>query len=67
MATKLFVVLSCWDGYDSNEVSYHLTRKGALRFIIASNYQTWQDMRYIHEGDTYSLPHMWIAERELYE
>ena len=40
---KLYVVntVSC-DGYDSWESSYHLTRKGALKFIIDSQYRNWE-------------------------
>lgn len=67
MVRDLFVVMSCYDGYDVDEVSYHLTRKGALRSIMKRKYKTWEHLRYIHDDDTYSLPNMWIAERNLYE
>lgn len=65
--TKIYIVVSvdpC--GYDSWDVSYHKTRKGALRFIMKSKYQDWARFGYIAPG-SYDDNHMYINERELAE
>lgn len=64
---KIYIVVSvdpC--GYDSWDVSYHKTRKGALRFIMKSKYDYWDRFRYITPGG-YEDNHMYINERELFE
>lgn len=63
---KIYVVSSSYDGYDSYEISYHKTRKGALKYIIDRNYEAWELCRYIHD-DSYDKPHMWITEKELHD
>ena len=45
--TKVYIVKSVDPGgYDSYDVSYHLTRKGALKFIMSRKYTAWNDLRY---------------------
>jgi hypothetical protein len=66
MNQTLYVVNESYDGYDAYEISYHLTRKGALRFIMRQNYKTWELCRYINE-DSWDMPHMWISEGVLRE
>ena len=64
---KLYVVTSVdHGGYDSLDVSYHLSRKGALKFIMNSNYYNWMVCRYISPG-SYDELTMYITERELYD
>ena len=64
---KLYIVntVSC-DGYDSWESSYHLTRKGALKYIMACQYKNWELCRYV-QPDSYDELRMYITERELFE
>lgn len=62
--SKLFIVNSTYDGYDSYEISYHKTRKGALRYIMARKYYDWELCRYI-VPNSYDDLRMWITEREL--
>ena len=64
---KLYVVntVSC-DGYDSWESSYHLTRKGALKYIMASQYRNWEQCRYV-QPNSYDELRMYITEKELFE
>ena len=66
--TKLYVVntVSC-DGYDSWESSYHLTRKGALKFIMKSQYRNWELCRYVQPNNSYDELRMYITEKELFE
>lgn len=65
MVDKMYVVTSVdHGGYDSWDVSYHKTRKGALRYIINSNYRQWELCRYIASG-SYDELYMYITEREL--
>lgn len=66
MSQPLYIVNICYDGYDSSEVGYHLTRKGALKEIIARNYHNWELCRYIQPGSWDDL-HMWISEGKLEE
>lgn len=64
---KIFIVVSvdpC--GYDSWDVSYHKTRKGALKFIMNCNYNNWMKCRYVIQGG-YEEITMYITERELVE
>ena len=65
--TKLYVVntVSC-DGYDSWESSYHLTRKGALKMIMQTQYRNWEMCRYV-QPDSYEELRMYITEKELLE
>lgn len=64
---KLFVVssISC-DGYDSYEVSYHLTRKGALKYIMQRHYENWDRLRYVVPM-SYDELDFYIQEKELNE
>lgn len=63
--SKLFIVtLLSDDGYDSWDISYHRTRKGALKYIINRNYQNWLDCRYVNP-ESYDNLHMYIREKEL--
>ena len=64
---KLYIVntVSC-DGYDSWESSYHLTRKGALKYIMDSQYNNWEECRYVQPG-SYDELRMYITEKELFE
>lgn len=64
---KIYIVVSVdHGGYDSWDVSYHRTRKGALKFIMNSKYADWNRFRYIQQGG-YEDNYMYITERELYE
>lgn len=67
MTDKLYIVnlIGC-DGYDVYEVSYHRTRKGALRYIMARKYQMWELLRHIQPGG-YDDECMYVTERELFE
>lgn len=51
-------------GYDSWEFSHHLTKKGALKFIMDTQYDNWLKFRYIQPGGYDDLS-MYITEREL--
>lgn len=65
MSRKVYIVHEidpC--GYDSWECSHHLTRKGALKFIIDSHYDDWMRFRYITPGG-YDDRSMYITDREL--
>lgn len=67
MSSKLYIVTMidpC--GYDSWDVSYHLTKKGAYRAIIDRNYLNWEQCRYIHSGG-YDELQMYIREGILQE
>lgn len=65
MTCKLYVVTEVdYGGYDSYDISYHLTRKGALKFVIDRNYNNWQLCRYIRPG-TYDDLNLYITEKEL--
>lgn len=48
--SKVYIVTEV-DDYDSYDVSYHETRKGALRYIIARQYENWELCRYISGQD----------------
>lgn len=48
--TKVYIVTYVED-YDSYDVSYHKTRKGALRYIMARQYENWELCRYVSEYD----------------
>lgn len=62
---KLYIVTAVdYGGYDSWDVSYHLTKKGALKYIIDYTYNTWLLCRYIKPG-SYDEPNLYISEREL--
>ena len=64
---KIYIVVSIDPGgYDSWDVSYHLTRKGALQFIMRAQYNNWNRCRYIQQG-SYDDEHMYIRERDLVE
>jgi len=65
MDRKIYIVYEvdpC--GYDSWESSHHLTKKGALKFIMDSQYDDWLRCRYITPGG-YDDRSMYITEREL--
>lgn len=65
--SKLFIVTAVEPGgYDSWNVSYHLTRKGALKYIMARRYAVWNDLRYIYPG-SYDDDYFYISEGELCE
>lgn len=52
MARKLYIVsLSYVEDYESFEVSYHLTKKGAYRWIIRQQYENWLRCRYVYGYD----------------
>lgn len=58
----IFIVVQLsHDGYDSWDVSYHLTKKGAWRAIIEMNYQNWLNCRYVRPGSWDDL-HLYIRE-----
>lgn len=62
---KLFIVrMLSDDGYDVWDVSFHRTRKGALKYIIDRNYQNWLTCRYINP-ESYDNLCMYIREEEL--
>ena len=64
---KLYIVNTVsWDGYDSWESSYHLTRKGALKYIMDSQYNNWELCRYVQPG-SYDELRMYITEKDLFE
>lgn len=63
---KLYIVNSSYDGYDAYEVAYHLTRKGALKYIMTRKYNEWELCRYIQPG-SYDDGHFWITEGVLGE
>ena len=48
--TKVYIVTEVED-YDSHDVSYHKTRKGALKYIIERQYENCQLCRYVSEYD----------------
>lgn len=66
MDRKLYIVNSSYDGYDSYEIGYHLTRKGALKHIMDRKYNDWELCRYIQPG-SYDESRMWITEGVLSE
>lgn len=47
---KLYVV-SYVEDFDSYEVSYHLTKKGAYRWIMRQQYENWLRCRYVSGYD----------------
>lgn len=64
---KIYIVVSVdYGGYDSWDVSYHKTRRGALKFIMNSNYDNWMNCRYVRPGGYEELT-MYVIERELEE
>lgn len=64
---KLYIVTAVdHGGYDSWDVSYHLTKKGALKYIMQRKYQQWELCRYITPG-SYEDDYFYISERELSE
>lgn len=64
---KLYVVNTVsYDGYDSWESSYYLTRKGALKFIMKSQYRNWELCRYVQPNSHDEL-RMYIKEKDLFE
>lgn len=67
MKVKLYVVTAVDPGgYDSWDVSYHLTRKGALKYIMDRKYESWEYLRYI-KPNSYDDDHYYITEKELYD
>ena len=65
---KLYVVTSIdHSGYDTYDVSYHLTRKGALKYIMKSQYRNWEQCRYVQPNNSYDELRMYITEKELFE
>ena len=67
MMSKVFIV-SYVDsgGYDSWEVSYHRTRKGALKYIMKRHYDNWVACRYIAE-DSYNSLYFYVSDHDLNE
>jgi len=64
---KLYVVTSIdHSGYDTWDMSYHLTRKGALKYIMDCQYKNWELFRYVRPN-SYDELRMYIEERELFE
>ena len=64
---KLYVVTSLdYDGFGIWDVSYHLTRKGALKYIMVSQYRNWEQCRYVQPG-SYDELRMYITEKDLFE
>ena len=47
---KVYIVTHVGD-YNSYDVSYHKTRKGALKYIIERQYENCQLCRYVSEYD----------------
>lgn len=65
--SKVYVVTSVdHGGYDSWDVSYHLTKRGAMKFIINSHYANWSTYRYVKSGGYEDL-HLYFTEYELNE
>lgn len=46
--TRVYIVTEV-DDYDSYDVSYHKTRKGALRYVMDRQYENWELDRYTRE------------------
>jgi hypothetical protein len=68
---KLYIVM-CIDpcGYDSYEVGYHLTKKGAYRAIMGHMYHDWEQHRYIPQDGSpyfYTTESYYIREAALEE
>lgn len=61
--SKVYIIVLVED-YDSYEVSYHKTKKGAYREIIRRQYENWSICRYVSE---YEMLYYTIHERELME
>lgn len=60
---KVYVVMYVED-YDSYEVSYHKTKKGAYREIMRRQYVNWKLCRYVSE---YDVLYFTVYEKELKE
>lgn len=62
---KLYVV---WEHqeYDTHEVSYHKTKKGAYKYIMKRHYDNWELCGYVQPG---SYDELWfsVVERCLNE
>lgn len=48
--TKVYIVTYVGD-YDSYDVSYHKTRKGAFKYIMHRQYENWTLCRYVNSYD----------------
>lgn len=67
MNKKIYIVTSVdYGGYDSYDISYHLSRKGALKYIMNCKYADWLTYRYIVPGG-YEDSCLYISERDLHE
>lgn len=60
---KVYIV-NWIEDYESFEVSYHLTRKGALREIMRRQYEHWALCRYVSGYDEHFYS---VSERDLNE
>lgn len=60
---KVYIVTFVED-YDSYEVSYHLTRKGALKEIMRRQYENWTLCRYV---SWYDELFFCVTERDLHQ
>lgn len=61
--SKVYIVVYAED-YDSHEVSYHKTKKGAYRYIIQRQYENWSLCRYVYE---YDRLYFTVYEKDLME
>lgn len=59
---KIYVVTS-HDTYDSWDVSYHKTKKGAYKWIMATKYQEWLAYRYL--SDYHNSYDYYVSEKHL--
>lgn len=60
---KVYIVTHVED-YDSYDVSYHKTRKGALKYIIGRQYENWTLCRYV---SSYEQLFFVVTDREIKE
>lgn len=60
---KVYIVTFVED-YDSYEVSYHITRKGALKEIMRRKYENWTLCRYVSGYDELFFC---VTERDLHQ
>ena len=61
--SKVYIVVFVED-YDSFEVSYHKTKKGAYREIMRRQYENWTLCRYVNE---YDMLYFTVYEKDLKE
>lgn len=63
--SKLYIVCYNCD-YDTYEVSYHKSKKGAYKYIMKRQYDNWMLCRYVAPG-SYDELFFNVIERELME